>query len=48
MSKEKILIAGAILLLSASGAVAQMRPGARAVLQPFSASARCRLPVRFS
>jgi hypothetical protein len=33
MSKEKILIAGAVLLLSASGAMAQMRPGARAVLQ---------------
>ena len=33
MSKKQILVAGAILLLSASGAMAQMRPGARAVLQ---------------
>ena len=33
MFKTKILMAGAILLLSASGAMAQMRPGARAVLQ---------------
>jgi len=33
MSKSKLLAAGAILLLSASGAMAQMRPGARAVLQ---------------
>ena len=30
--KTKILAVGAILLLSTSGAVAQMRPGARAVL----------------
>ena len=33
MFKTKILMASAILLLSASGAIAQMRPGARAVLQ---------------
>jgi hypothetical protein len=33
MLQKKILIAGAILLLSASAAMAQMRPGARAVLQ---------------
>jgi hypothetical protein len=33
MSKSKVLAAGAILLLSASGAMAQMRPEARAVLQ---------------
>ena len=33
MSKEKILTAGIVLLLSTSGAMAQMRPGARAVLQ---------------
>jgi hypothetical protein len=33
MSKKQILVAGAILLPSASGAIAQMRPGARAVLQ---------------
>ena len=33
MFKTKILMASAILLLSASGAMAQMRPGARAVLQ---------------
>jgi hypothetical protein len=33
MSKKKILAASAILLLSTSGAMAQMRPGARAVLQ---------------
>jgi hypothetical protein len=33
MSKEKVLMAGAILLLSTSGAMAQMRPGARAVLR---------------
>jgi hypothetical protein len=33
MSKRKILTAGIVLLLSTSGAMAQMRPGARAVLQ---------------
>ena len=33
MSKNKILTAGVILLVSATGAMAQMRPGARAVLQ---------------
>jgi hypothetical protein len=33
MLRKKIQIACAILLLSASGAMAQMRPGARAVLQ---------------
>ena len=33
MLKNKILMASAILLLSTSGAMAQMRPGARAVLQ---------------
>jgi hypothetical protein len=33
MLKKKVVIGGAILLLSTSGAYAQMRPGARAVLQ---------------
>jgi hypothetical protein len=33
MSKEKILTASIVLLLSTSSAMAQMRPGARAVLQ---------------
>jgi hypothetical protein len=33
MLKNKVLMASAILLLSTSGAMAQMRPGARAVLQ---------------
>ena len=33
MMKTKVLVAGAVLLLSASGAMAQMRPEARAVLQ---------------
>jgi hypothetical protein len=33
MSKKKIVAAVAVLLLSTSGAMAQMRPGARAVLQ---------------
>ena len=33
MWKKKILTAVAILLLSTSGVMAQMRPGARAVLQ---------------
>ena len=33
MLKIKILAVGAILLLSTSGAMAQMRPGARAVAQ---------------
>ena len=33
MSKKKVVIIGAILLLSGSGAMAQMRPGARAILQ---------------
>jgi hypothetical protein len=33
MLKTKVLMASAILLLSTSGAMAQMRPGARAVLQ---------------
>jgi hypothetical protein len=33
MLKTTILAVSAILLLSASGAMAQMRPGARAVLQ---------------
>jgi cysteine rich repeat protein len=33
MLTKKLLAAGAILLLSASGAMAQMQPGARAVLQ---------------
>ena len=33
MYKKEILAAVAILLLSTSGAIAQMRPGARAVLQ---------------
>ena len=33
MVTSKVPIFGAILLLSASGAMAQMRPGARAVLQ---------------
>jgi hypothetical protein len=33
MFKKKILMAGVILLLSTSGAMAQMRSGARAVLQ---------------
>ena len=31
--RKKVLAAGAILLLSTSTAMAQMRPGARAVLQ---------------
>jgi hypothetical protein len=33
MSKTKMLVISTILLLSTSGAMAQMRPGARAVLQ---------------
>jgi hypothetical protein len=33
MLKTKIVAAGIILLLSSSGAMAQMRPGARAVLR---------------
>ena len=33
MSTKKYVIIGTILLLSTSGAMAQMRPGARAVLQ---------------
>jgi hypothetical protein len=33
MLTKKILMAGAVLLLSTSGAMAQMRPGMRAVLQ---------------
>ena len=33
MSKRTLLLAGAVLLLSTSGAMAQMRPGARAALQ---------------
>ena len=33
MSKPKMLVISTILLLSTSGAMAQMRPGARAVLQ---------------
>ena len=33
MLSTKILVAGAVLLLSASTVTAQMRPGARAVLQ---------------
>ena len=33
MSKKKVVIIGAVLLLSTSAAMAQMRPGARAVLQ---------------
>jgi len=33
MMKTKILAASAILLLATSGAMAQMRPGTRAVLQ---------------
>jgi cysteine rich repeat protein len=33
MLNTKILVAGAVLLLSASAATAQMRPGARAVAQ---------------
>ena len=33
MLKTKILAAAAVLLLSTSGAMAQMRPGTRAVLQ---------------
>jgi hypothetical protein len=33
MLKNKVVMASAILLLSTSGAMAQMRPGARAVLQ---------------
>jgi len=33
MFKTKILAAVAVLLLSTTGAMAQMRPGARAVLQ---------------
>jgi hypothetical protein len=33
MVKKKVLTAGVILLLSAFGATAQIRPGARAVLQ---------------
>jgi hypothetical protein len=33
MLKSKVLAAGVVLLLSASGGMAQMRPGARAVLQ---------------
>jgi hypothetical protein len=33
MANKKILVATMILLLSTSGAMAQMRPGARAVLQ---------------
>jgi hypothetical protein len=33
MWKTKVLVVSAILLLSISGAMAQMRPGARAVLQ---------------
>ena len=33
LNKKKILAVGAILLFSASGAMAQMRPGARAVAQ---------------
>ena len=33
MLKKTALVAGAVLLLSASGAMAQMRPGAQAVLK---------------
>jgi len=33
MFKREILAAAAVLLLSTTGAMAQMRPGARAVLQ---------------
>ena len=33
MSRKKILTTGVILLFFTSGAIAQMRPGARAVLQ---------------
>jgi Cysteine rich repeat len=33
MLTKKILVVAAVLLLSASAAMAQMRPGARAVLQ---------------
>jgi len=33
MLKKKLVIIGAILLLSAPGAMAQMRPGAQAVLR---------------
>jgi hypothetical protein len=33
LSKILVVATGAVLLLSAPGAVAQMRPGARAVLQ---------------
>jgi cysteine rich repeat protein len=33
MLNRKVLAAGAVLLLSASSAMAQMRPGAQAVLQ---------------
>jgi hypothetical protein len=33
MLKGKVVITGAILLLSTASAMAQMRPGARAVLQ---------------
>ena len=35
MLTKKILMAGAVLLLSTSGAMAQMRPGGRAVLQAY-------------
>jgi hypothetical protein len=33
MLTKKVVLIGAVLLLSTSGAMAQMRPGARAVLQ---------------
>ncbi len=33
MLKKKVVVTDAILLFSTSGAMAQMRPGARAVLQ---------------
>ena len=33
MLKKRVVIIGAVLLLSASGAMAQMRPGAQAVLR---------------
>jgi hypothetical protein len=33
MFKKKVVVTGVILLLSTSGALAQMLPGARAVLQ---------------
>ena len=35
MLKKTVLVAGAVLLLASAGAMAQMRPGAQAVLKVF-------------